>query len=331
MKAAFQDQFGSPSILFINEVERPAIAPDQILVRVHASPVTQGDRRLRAADFPGISAVIGRLMFGLFRPRNPIPGTMFAGRVVETGDEVTRFAVGDDVFGSVDNSAQAEYVAVAEDGAVARMPAGVDYAEAAAVPYGAATALSFLRDVGRVQPGDKVLIVGASGGVGRYAVQIARHLGAEVTGVCSERHAELVRSLGATRVIDYAKQDYTAGDATYDVIFDTSSGGGFRAARKVLAPSGRYLTVYLNLLVLAQMLVTAVLGGPKVQGAVVLGNQELTRDVADLLAQGAIRPVLAAQFPLDQVVEAHAELEDRRPGGEVMVLIGSPPAQQMAS
>ena len=129
MKAAFQNQFGAPQILFIKEVERPTVAPNQLLVRVHASPVTQGDRRLRAADFPGIGAVIGRLIFGVFRPKNPIPGTMFAGRVVAIGDEVTRFAVGDDVFGGVDNSAQAEYVAVAEDGAVASMPSGIDYAE----------------------------------------------------------------------------------------------------------------------------------------------------------------------------------------------------------
>ncbi len=331
MKAAFHNQFGAPHILFIKEVERPTVAPDQLLVRVHASPVTQGDRRLRAADYPGISAVIGRLMFGVLRPKNPIPGTMFAGRVVAIGDEVTRFAVGDDVFGGVDNSAQAEYVAVAEDGAVAPMPSGIDYAEAAAAPYGAATALSFLRDVGRVQPGDKVLIVGASGGVGRYAVQIARHLGADVTGVCSARHAELVRSLGAGRVIDYAKEDYTQSGATYDVIFDTASGDGFRAARKVLAPSGRYLTVYLSLLVLAQMLVTAVLGGRKVRGAVVLPSQQLTRDVGALLEEGAVRPVIAAQFPLDHVVDAHAELEEQRPAGEVMVLIGSPPALQLAS
>ncbi len=324
MKAAFQNQFGSPDILFVKDVAMPVMGPDQLLVKVHASPVTQGDRRLRAADYPGISALIGRLMFGVFRPKNSIPGTMFAGRVVGVGDAVTQFSVGDDVFGAVDHSAQAEYLTVGEKGAVAQMPEGTDYATAAAAPYGAATALSFLRDVGRVQPEEKVLIVGASGGVGRYAVQIARHLGAHVTGVCSGQHRKMVLSLGAHKVIDYAREDYTQGESTYDVIFDTSSGGGFNAARKVLSPAGRYLTVYLNLLVMAQAFVTALVGGRKVRSAVVLGDQDLTRDVGTLLAEGVIRPVIAEQFPLDHVVDAHAELEKRSSHGDVLVLIGSP-------
>ena len=331
MKAAFQNQFGSPQVLSIKEVERPAITTNQVLVQVHASPVTQGDRRLRAADYPGISSVIGRLMFGVFRPRNPIPGTMFAGRVAAVGQDVTGLSVGDDVFGSSDNSAHAEYLAVPEDGPIALMPPGVDYAEAAATPYGAGTALAFLRDVAQVQPGDQVLIVGASGGVGRFAVQIARHLGAQVTGVASAPKAAMVQELGATEVIDYDSEDYTRNGKRYDVIFDTSTGDGFRAARRSLTARGRYVTVYLNLLVLAQMLVTSLFRGRSVKSSVVLGDQELTRDVAALLEQRAIRPLLAAQYPLARIADAHTELEENRPGGEVVVMIGAPPSLRAAS
>jgi NADPH:quinone reductase-like Zn-dependent oxidoreductase len=308
----------------VNEVERPVLGRDEILVQVHASPVTQGDRRLRAADFPGLTKVIGRLMFGVFRPKNPIPGTMFAGRVVAVGGAFSRFSVGDDVFGSCDHSAQAEYLAVAEHGPVALIPAGVGYAEAAAVPYGAVTALVFLRDVARVQPGEKVLIVGASGGIGRFAVQLARHLGARVTGVCSGRNVAMVTELGAEAVIDYTREDYTQNGETYDVIFDTSSGDRFRASRRSLTPhKGRYATVYLNLLVICQMLVTAVFGGRKVTSSVALGNQQLLNDVAELLAQRAIWPVIAERYPLARIADAHRALETGQPAGTVVVSISS--------
>jgi NADPH:quinone reductase-like Zn-dependent oxidoreductase len=321
MKAATHTQYGSANVLHVQDVQTPVAGPHQILVRVHASPVTEGDRRLRAADFPGFSAVLGRLMFGLFRPRNPVPGTMFAGQVVAVGEAVTRFSVGDDVFGSCDNAAQAEYLTIKEDGPVAKIPTGVGYDEAAAVPYGAGTALSFLRDVARVQTGDKVLIVGASGGVGRFAVQIARHLGAHVTGVASGRNAAMVRRLGADAFIDYEQEDYTKGAETYDVIFDLVSGDGFRAAKGSLTSSGRYVTVYLSMLVLWQMLVGAVFGGRKAAASVVIGDQTLTDDIAELLAQGVVRPVVAARYPLARVADAHAEQESGRPMGAIIVSV----------
>lgn len=323
MKAATHTQYGSAEVLHVQEVETPTAGPDQVLIRVHASPVTEGDRRLRAADFPGVTAVVGRLMFGLLRPRNPVPGTMFAGRIVAVGEAVTRWSVGDDVFGSCDNSAHAQYLVVKEAGPLAKIPSGIEYEEAAAVPYGAATALAFLRDVARVQAGDRVLIVGASGGVGRFAVQIARHLGAHVTGVASGRNAALVTELSANAVIDYEREDYTKNGETYDVIFDTVSGSGFRAAKGSLTDTGRYVTVYLNLLVLWQMLLTAVLGGRKAAAAVVLGNQALSNDVAELLAQGVVRPVIAARYPLARVADAHAEQESGRPKGTVIVSVDS--------
>ncbi|MEX1367901.1 MAG: NAD(P)-dependent alcohol dehydrogenase [Nannocystaceae bacterium] len=321
MQAAIHHQFGAPQVLQMQEVEPPAVGDDQILVQVHASPVTQGDRRLRAADFPGIGAVVGRLMFGVLRPRYPIPGTMFAGKVVAVGPKVTRFSVGDDVFGSCDSGAQAEYLAVGQDSAVATIPEGIGYDEAAATPYGAGTALGFLRDVAKVQAGERVLIVGAAGGVGRFAVQIARHLGAHVTGVCRGRDAAMVTELGAHEVIDYTQQDYTRGGEIYDVIFDTASGDGFRTAKASLSERGRYVTLYMNLRTVFQMLVTAILGGPKVAASVVVGSQALTQDVAELLACGAIWPVIGARLPLARIADAHARLETGGTAGAVVVSV----------
>lgn len=321
MKAATHTHYGSAQVLRVQDVPTPTAGPNQVLVEVHASPVTEGDRRLRAADFPGASAVVGRLMFGLLRPRNAIPGTVFAGRIVAVGPGVSRFEVGDDVFGSCDNSAHAQYIAVAQDGSVAKIPTGVAYDEAAAVPYGAVTALAFLRDVARVKAGDRVLIVGAGGGVGRFAVQIARHLGAHVTGVGSGRSAALMTELGAHAVIDYQQQDYTRGGQTYDVIFDTVSGNGFGAAKRSLTKTGRYVSVYFTLLIVWQMLLGAVFGGRKAAASVVLGNQALTNEVAELLAQGVIRPVIAARYSLADVAQAHAEQEGGHPMGAVIVSV----------
>lgn len=321
MKAAFQHQFGSPAVLFVQDIPAPIVKRNEILVEVHASTVTEGDRRLRAADYPGVSAIVGRLLFGVFRPRYPTTGTNFAGRVVAVGYEVSHFKVGDEVFGSCERGACAEYLAVAEDSPVARMPAGVSFEEAAAVPYGAGSALSFLRDVAQVQAGEKVLIVGASGGVGRFAVQVAKHLGARVTAVCSERKMAMVTELGADEVLDYRAEDYLSGRAHYDVIFDTHSGDGFSRAKSALSPQGRFVTVYLNFLVMLQMLASSFGRGPRIKSSVVLGSQSLLRDVADLLAKRAIWPVVAHCFPLVQIRAAHEALEASDTQGTVVVAI----------
>ena len=318
MRAATHETYGTPDVLTLSEVPRPTIGDHELLVEVRASVVTHGDRRLRAADFPGVGLVVGRLMFGILRPRHRVPGTMFAGRVVAVGKAVTRFAAGDDVFGSCDRGAQAEYLAVRADKAVARMPEGIDYAEAAALPYGAGTAVVFLRDLAKVQPGERVLIVGASGGVGRFAVQLAHHLGAEVTGVCSRDH-ELVRELGATHVIDRTVADYTEGEQRYDVILDTSPKSRFCASRKALAPKGRYLQLHMSMGLLFMMAMTALFGGRRALTGVALSNRELVDDVRELADQGALRAVIARRFPLERIAEAHAFLESGHPRGGVVI------------
>ncbi len=235
------------------------------------------------------------------------------------------FSVGDRVFGTVDHGAYAELITVPANARIAPIPPGIDFEAAAAAPYGAGTALTFLREIAAVVPGERVLVVGASGGVGRYAVQIARHLGAEVTAVCSARHAEIVRALGASEVIDYRREDYTRRGERWDVIFDTTSGDGFHAARRCLSERGRYVTVYMNFKVMAQTLISRMLGGPRVRGGVVMGSPALLRGVADLLAAGAISPRIAGRYPLSQLAPAHEALEEGNPGGDIVVAMAPRP------
>lgn len=318
IKVAMHETFGAPEVLRIAEIEAAAPAAGQIRIAVYASAVTRGDLRLRAADFPGIGWLPGRLMFGFRRPKHPVAGSNFAGRVLEVGPGVTRFAVGDDVFGTCDAGAYAESLVVDADGPVARLPEGLAHAEVAATPYGLVTAAMFLEGIDRVQPGERVAIVGAAGGVGRYAVQLARHLGARVTAVCGARDAEQMRALGAERVVDYAREDFTAG-ARYDVIFDTANALSFGRVKRALDVGGRFLTVQLGVKVIAQMLWTGLFGDRKAKFGVAMPGAADMQRVAELLESGAVKPQVARRFPLDAIVEAHTAAEAGRQGGDIVV------------
>ncbi len=322
MQAAHYDTYGTPDVLTVSEAPRPDIGPGDILVEVRASPVTQGDRRLRAADFPGISALPGRLMMGVLGPRNTRPGTMFAGRVVEVGADVTRFAIGDDVFGSVGSDAHAEYLAVPQDGPVATMPDGLGYDEAAAIPYGAVTAMTFLQRIARLRVGERILILGASGGVGRYAVPLARHLGAEVTGVCSRSNGALVRSLGAHHVVYHDEVDPLARGRQYDVILDIPGVSSFSDAKHSLSATGRYVSLIASLDVVLAMAWTALKGGRRALTGVALGDQADLEAVRDLAEAGVFRPNIDRRFALADIAAAHAWLESGQARGDVVVLIG---------
>jgi NADPH:quinone reductase-like Zn-dependent oxidoreductase len=321
MKTAAQETYGPPSVLHLVDLDPPRVGDGDVLVRVHASAVTQGDRRLRSGDFPGISWVPGRLAMGLTGPRNR-PGSMFAGRVAAVGKDVRQFAVGDDVFGSAleRGGAYADQLVMAADSRIARMPAGSSYAEAAALPYGAITAWIYLRDLAAVQAGDRVCILGASGGVGLLAVQLARHLGAEVTAVCSAPTHALVRSLGATHTLDRQVDDFRRG--TYDVVFDTVGASAFAQARASLSPSGRYLSLIVTARLLVEALVTSILGGRRAYASVAMGDARHLAEIAALVEAGALRPVLDRTFPLAEIAAAHAHLETGSGHGTVGIALG---------
>ncbi|MFZ5894652.1 MAG: NAD(P)-dependent alcohol dehydrogenase [Myxococcota bacterium] len=318
MKAAITPKYGPANVLQTRNVPRPSIGPNGVLVEVHASAVTAGDLRLRAADFPSFTSVFGRLLLGVLRPRNAVQGTMFAGRVIEVGSAVTRFTVGSDVFGSASKGAYAEYIAMSEGGALAKKPTNLSYEQAAAAPYGAITAMRILRDVATVRRGDEVLIVGASGGVGRFAVQLAKHLGANVTAVCGRKSFDLVRSLGADNVID-RDQHFLQGGRKWDVIFDTAGATTFSLSEPALTRNGRYTTLHISLALLFHLAATSLVRGPKAKFAIVVPKREDLEELRQLSEAGIVRPMVRELFPLDRIAEAHSLAERDRSHGMVIV------------
>ncbi len=329
MLAAIVPTYGTPDTIALVERPTPMPGPTELLVRVHASPVTQGDRRIRAGDFPGIMATIGRLLMGWNAPKEPVPGSMFAGVVEAVGHRVTRFQPGDRVFGASMDRAHAELLVIDHEKAVAHIPEGVSHVEAAAVPFGAGTALPFLRDLGELKPDQSVLIIGAAGGVGRYAVQVARHLGGRVSAVCRRDQVELVRSLGAHAVIVRDDTDWRDVEDSWDVIFDTSDRFAFADAQPRLTPEGRFLTLGLHSWSgVWDLLRTSVSRGKKARWTVVMDDQANVEAVAGLLENGAIRPVIGPRFSLLQLVDAHRALEARSFDGDVMVDVIPPQLRQ---
>jgi NADPH:quinone reductase-like Zn-dependent oxidoreductase len=323
MKAAVYNSYGPPGVVRIAEVPKPQPKDNEVLVRIHASTVTSGDWRARSLKMPAGFGILGRLVFGILKPRQPILGTELAGVVEATGRSVTRFRPGDEVvafpggrFGS-----HAEYRTMAEDGAIAFKPANLSFAEAASLFFGSTTALPFLRDKARLKRGEKVLVVGASGAVGTALVQIARHLGAAVTGVTSTGNVELVRSLGAEKVIDYTREDFATTGETWDVIVDTTSTAPYSRCAAVLNPGGRLVVVNGSF---AQALG---IGAPsRASGKrVITGVAPITPDdvlyIAEMAAAGDLVPVIDRTYPLEQVADAHAYVDTGRKRGSVVLMV----------
>jgi len=319
MYAITQDRFGPVDVLQLERRDPPAIGARDLLVEVHATSVTTADWRIRSATFPAGMRLLGRLVVGLTRPRNRLTGREFSGRVVAVGPGVRRFQVGDEVFGAHGRGANAEQIAVPESAGVALKPRGLRHAEAAALPFGAVTAAHFLLDQARVRPGERVLVLGASGGVGVYALQLARHRGAEVTGVCSAANLELVRALGADHALDYAREDPLAAGASWDVIVDTIGRSSFRAHRGALRAGGRHVFIEGGMRELWLALVTPWLRGPTVISGVAIDHREAMARVRELVEAGAIRPVIGHRFPMTAVAEAHRVVERRHRRGAVIL------------
>jgi len=324
MKAVVYTEYGPPEVLQLTEVAKPVPEDNELLIKVHATSVTTGDANLRGFTFvpPGFGPV-PRLMNGFSGPKKTILGTELAGEIEAVGKEVTKFKVGDEIFGLAGSNmgTYAEYICISEDGCLASKPAAMTYEEAAAVPFGAHTALYFIRDKGHVHSGQKVLINGASGSVGTYAVQLAKQYGAEVTGVCSTRNLEMVKSLGADRVIDYTKEDFTQNGETYDIIFDTVGKTSFAGIKDSLKENGLYLAGAGGLREFAQMAWTSLSGDKKVVAGQATEHQEDMIFLKELIEAGQIKPVIDRTYPLEQIVDAHRYLDTGRKRGNVVITI----------
>jgi NADPH:quinone reductase-like Zn-dependent oxidoreductase len=320
VKAVVFTQYGPPEVLRLEEVETPALREDQVLIRVHATTVTGTEIPMRAGK--GLDY---RIVIGLRRPRERyrILGMEVAGEIESLGSAVTRFKKGDQVYGftGFGLGGYAEYCRMRETGSLAIKPANVTYEEAAAVADGATTALFFLHK-GGIRSGQEVLVIGASGSIGSYAIQLAGYFGAHVTGVCSTANLELVRSLGAAGVVDYTREDFTASGSTYDIIFDTVGASSFSRCRDSLKKGGRYLQTsgwggY------PVMLWTSVVGGKKlVTGMSVRKTDELVF-LRALIEAGHVRPVVDRRFPLEEIVAAHRYVAGGHKKGNVVITVGA--------
>lgn len=326
MQAILWRRYGPPDILRLGEAPLPIPRGGEIRIRVHATTVTSGDARLRGCRGAGVFWLPLRLVFGLLRPRHPIPGMEFAGVVEALGPGVTGFALGECVFGMAPRGAHAEYLTMPASGCVAVQPRDLTHAEAAALPFGALTALVFLRDVLQWRAGERLLVHGAAGAVGVYAVQLARHFGLEVTAVASARHGALLRGLGAAHVLDRITQDFTRGAARYDAVLDVVGGTRFRAARHVLAPGGRHGFVNFGLREMAQMVWTAFRPGPRVLCGMAGSTQADLLFLRDLVEAGALRPVIGHEMALGHIVAAHALVDSGRKQGALVLRVVPIPA-----
>ncbi|MEV4516204.1 NAD(P)-dependent alcohol dehydrogenase [Dactylosporangium sp. NPDC049525] len=326
MKAIVQDRYGPSDVLRFDELDPPVAADGELLVRVHAASVNARDWHVMRGD-----PYLARMAFGLRAPRVRVRGTDFAGRVEAVGAGVTRFRAGDEVFGEID-AAFAEYVRVPADGVVERKPANLTFEQAAAMPLAANTALMGLRDAARVGSGQRVLINGASGGVGTFAVQLAKAFGAHVTGVCSTRNLELIRSLGADRVVDYTREDFTRDGATrYDVVFDLVGNRSLADCRRVLTPTG---TLVLSgggvseggsLLGPIRLIARGRLASRFVRHRVLtltaVPSRENLATLRELAESGAVVPVIDRTFPLSDAAEAVRYLEMDHARAKVVITV----------
>jgi len=323
MKAIVCTKYGPPKVLQPQEVPKPVPKDNEVLIKIHAATATTAGLVGRKG-----TPFYTRFVTGLMKPKKPILGQELAGEIEAAGKDVKRFKAGDQVFGTtgLDFGAHAEYKCLPEDGRLAIKPVNMTYEEAVAVIEGAITALPFLRDKGNIQSGHEVLINGASGSVGTFAVQLAKYYGAEVTGVCSTKNLELVKSLGADTVIDYTKDDFTENSETYNIIFDVAGKSSFSSCKSSLKQEGVYLTTVPSLMIFPQMLWTSKVGGKRaiIVFAGLRSSREMIKDLnflKELVEAGRIKAVIDRRYSLEQTAEAHQYVEQGHKKGNVVITV----------
>jgi NADPH:quinone reductase-like Zn-dependent oxidoreductase len=324
MKAAVYEKYGPPEVLQLREVDKPIPGDNEVLIKIHATTVTSGDVRMRGLIIPPLVRPFMRLVLGLTGPKQTILGVDLAGKVEAVGKNVKLFKKGDKVFGSsygTGSGTYAEYMCMSEDSVLATMPNNASYEESAAVFFGAHTALHFLRKA-NIKSGQKVLIYGASGALGTYAVQLAKHFGAEVTGVCSTANLEMVKSLGADKVIDYTKEDFTKSGDKYDVIFCTVGKSPFSGCINSLKENGVYLrAVHLELSPILRGIWASMTTSKKIINGVAGETTEDLIFLRELIEAGKLKAAIDRTYPLEQIAEAHRYVEKGHKKGNVVITV----------
>jgi 2-desacetyl-2-hydroxyethyl bacteriochlorophyllide A dehydrogenase len=317
MKAITYQQYGSPEVLQLKDVEKPMPKNNEILLKIKATAVNSGDVRLRKADPFAV-----RFLFGLMKPKINILGSVFSGEVESIGKDVTLFKVGDQVFGHTDMrfGAYAEYICLPEDGSLALKPTNISHNEAAVIPFGGVTALHFIKKAA-IKPGQKVLVVGASGAVGSAAVQLAKSYGANVTAVCSTANIALVKSIGADKVIDYTKEDFTQNGETYDVIFDAVNTISVSRSIKSLNKNGIMILSAAEMPEMLQGLWISKTSNKKVMTGVISHKAADIIFLKELIEAGKFKPVIDRTYPFEQMAEAHAYVEKGHKKGNIIINI----------
>jgi NADPH:quinone reductase-like Zn-dependent oxidoreductase len=325
MYAYTYNEYGSPDVLNYVELPTPTPKANEVLIRICATTVSAGDWRARSLTVPAGMGLIARLVFGFNRPRKPVLGTELSGYIESVAADVTTFQPGDAVIGfpGAGFGAHAEYITMPADGKIIRKPENLTFEEAAAIPFGATTAYDFLINKGKLLAGERVLINGASGSVGSACVQIAKHFGAEVTGVCSASNADLVRDIGADRVIDYNAEDFVEEGPLYDMVVDTVGTAHWDRARHALVPKGRMLMIAGSTSDMILGWLKARLRGKRLTGGVASESVDILRKVVDLAAAGDFHPVIDRSFDFSQMIAAHTHVDTRHKKGNVVVTVKS--------
>ena len=324
MKAAVYHKYGSPEVVEVMEIPRPVPKSNEVLIKIHATTVSSADWRIRSLSVPAGFGPLVRLAFGICKPRKPILGTELAGEIVTVGKNVTRFSVGDRVFAhpGARFGCHAQYIALPEHGPVALKPDSLSYEEAAALSFGGVTALYFLRDRGGIQRGEKVLINGASGTVGSAAIQLAKYFGAEVTAICSTANLELVKSVGADKVIDYTREDFTRNGESYDIIMDAVGTAPWSRVKTSLTDTGRLLLVVAGFFDTLLAPLVSSKGGKKALAGTAKERSEDLDFLAHLAATEKFKPVIDRSYPLEQIAEAHTLVDTGHKRGSVVIKVG---------